>query len=71
MMLPLMATSLLGYAVSRMVCQHPVYHAIAHSMVLNASTSEGLALPHGRASAERHYDDDEDESPEKSGTAAV
>ncbi len=42
MMLPLMATSLLGFAVSRMVCKYPVYHAIAHSMVAKAITSEGL-----------------------------
>ncbi len=58
MMLPLMATSLLGYAVSRMVCKYPIYHAIAHSMVAKASVSEGLT-------SRRASSDDEDESSEE------
>ncbi len=44
MMLPLMATSLLGFAVSRMVCKYPIYHAIARSMVRSATVKEGLKL---------------------------
>ncbi len=40
MMLPLMATSLLAYGVSRLVCKRPVYHAIAHAMLWQAWTKE-------------------------------
>ncbi len=58
MMLPLMATSLLAYAVSRMVCKYPVYHAIAHSMVTKAGVSEGLT-------SRRAGPADEDETPEQ------
>lgn len=32
MMIPLMATSLLAFAVSRLVCRHPVYHALAQGI---------------------------------------
>ncbi len=58
MMLPLMATSLLAYAVSRMVCKYPVYHAIAHSMVTKAGMSEGLTRRRANPA-------DEDETPEE------
>jgi H+/Cl- antiporter ClcA len=40
--LPLMATSLLAYAVSRMVCKHPIYHAIAEEMIRQARKRENL-----------------------------
>ncbi len=46
MVVPLMATSLLAYAVSRMVCKHPVYHAIGYDMVRQAWKKENLAA-HG------------------------
>ena len=52
MMLPLMATSLLGYAVSRMVCKYPIYHAIAHSMIWNATRNEGLTIQHRGSAGE-------------------
>ncbi len=52
MMLPLMATSLLGFAVSRMVCRYPIYHAIAHSMVAKAVMVEGLASRRARPDGE-------------------
>lgn len=33
MMIPLMATSVLGYGASRIVCHRPIYHAIALTMI--------------------------------------
>ncbi len=74
MMLPLMATSLLAYGVSRMVCKRPVYHAIAHSMVWQAWTKEQPATKNvGAITIERQEVEDEDEeaSPASTGTEPV
>ncbi len=67
MMLPLMATSLLAYAVSRMVCKHPVYHAIAHSMVWDAWSKERPPVKTVGPATKRPPEDDEDASPEATG----
>lgn len=41
MLIPLMATSLLAYGVSKLVCPEPVYHALAHAIIRR----EKAALP--------------------------
>ena len=45
LVVPLMLTSLIGYAVSRLVCREGVYHALAHNFVhAEVARSVGLAV---------------------------
>ena len=43
MVVPLMLTSLIGFAVSRLVCHEGVYHALAHSFI-HAKTTASVGL---------------------------
>jgi len=46
LLLPLMATSFLAFAVSRLVCQKPIYQALARAFLVTPA-GEAEARPHG------------------------
>jgi H+/Cl- antiporter ClcA len=52
MVLPLIATSLLAYSVSRLICPHPLYHSLAQGFIKQARAEQRAEKAEAKLTAE-------------------